>query len=164
SMSITYPETYIALADQVYAEGDTTKAIDLLLTAKEKFPYYFRTPLKLKELYLKTGRVEQVEGLLAEAIDRLEYKVEKYPEEKFWWMFLGPLYMENNQTEDAIWAFENALEIDPDERMALSNLLRAYRITGENEKAIKLLERWKEDYRNDKEVQQLYSYFRKMFR
>ncbi|MBD3233055.1 MAG: DUF2723 domain-containing protein, partial [candidate division Zixibacteria bacterium] len=103
SMSITYPETYIALADQVYAEGDTTKAIDLLLTAKEKFPYYFRTPLKLKEIYLKTGRVEQVEGLLAEAIDRLEYKVEKYPEEKFWWMFLGPLYMENNQTEDAIW-------------------------------------------------------------
>jgi len=132
--------------------------------ANENFPYYFRTAIKLKQLYTSTNRADQGLQVVQKAAEAVAYKARRYPDEKFWHMFLSPLYLESGKTLEAIASFERTLAIDPDEPMVLNNLLTAYKKTGQKDKGVKLLEWWKKNYPNDQYVQQLYSFFRPQFR
>ncbi|MBD3170460.1 MAG: DUF2723 domain-containing protein [candidate division Zixibacteria bacterium] len=164
AMTITYPEMYINLSDQLLAEGDTTWAKELLEDAVETFPFYYRAPMKLRSLLIAQKNLEEAETVINGAIDRVKSMVDRYPEDILWHLFMGPLYMETGNLQEAIEQFETALEINPDEKMVLGSILNAYQLAGENEKGRKLLDRWREKYPRDPSIQQLYSRYSRMFR
>ncbi len=164
AMAITYPEMYILVSDQLLSSKDTAGAIEWLKKAIDKFPFYYRTAIKLRAIYLAQGKIEEGQKELREALNRIKPLVQKYPDDILWHLFLGPLYLELGQLKESILEFERALEINHDERMVLASLLTAYQRAGENDKAIRLLERWKKAYPNDRNIRQIYSYYRSRFK
>ncbi|MCP4632302.1 MAG: DUF2723 domain-containing protein [candidate division Zixibacteria bacterium] len=164
AMVITYPELFIQVAEQLLSSGDTTNGLVFLNDAVKLFPLYYRPAIKLSQIYKVKGQADKSRDLLIGALDRIQPMRENYPDDILWHLFVGPLYLETNQVEEAIKAFENAFEINPDEKLILGSILNAYQVAGEKEKAIKLLNRWKNKYPNDPEIQQLYAYYKQRFR
>ncbi len=160
AMSISYPEMYISIAEKQLADGDTTDAIDHLLAAQKKFPFYFRTSIRLNSLYKAMGKPEEGIKFLQESADNISMMEKRYPEEILWPLFLGGLYLELNDIQESIRAYERCLEIDPDERMAFDRVLIAYQKAGEMEKASKLVARWQRKYPNDTQIEQIARYFK----
>lgn len=64
------------------------------------------------------------------------------------WVNLGVIYGRNNQLHDAVFAFNQALQIDPDEHSALSNLYEIY-VAQENTESAAALEARVERYRRN---------------
>lgn len=164
SMSITYPEMFISLSDQVLAEGDTIEAINYLEKAIDIFPFYYRAPLKLNNIYMKQVKFSRGQKCLLESIERIEPVARENDFNILWPLFLGPLYMQTNQIDKAVKAFEWAYKIDANEIMALGSMVTAYQRAGQNEKAIRLLERWRKKFPKDAQVQQIYSTYMPMLR
>ncbi len=87
-------------AQQYYAE-----AIDLFLSMD---------PLQAAASAIDLGRVLAEDGNLKEALESYELAVELNPKAKWYWYRLGQLHLELEEMDKARYAFQQALELDPE--------------------------------------------------
>ena len=81
------------------------------------------------------GKLYKSLGRYADAIAAYKQAIDKAPEREVYYYYLGLLYSVQQQDEDAAWAFENVLKLNPDYVLAHSALAGIYRRMGQEAKA-----------------------------
>ncbi len=81
------------------------------------------------------GRLYKSIGRYRDAITAYQHAIENAPQHENYYYYLGLLFVVEQQSEDAIWAFENVLHINPECTLAYSALAGIYRRMGMEAKA-----------------------------
>jgi tetratricopeptide (TPR) repeat protein len=97
---------------------------------------------ELAQLYVKLGdSTGDRERYYPSAIETYKKWTEQSPEDSATFNFIGYLYSELGQLDQAVGAYEQALKANPDNVIAFSNLGTAYLALGRNEEARGVFER-----------------------
>ncbi|MEZ4700000.1 MAG: tetratricopeptide repeat protein [Rhodothermales bacterium] len=81
------------------------------------------------------GLVRQEDGLYGDAAAAYRYVLETFPEDRATWRQLGRTYYLDQQYEQSIEAYSEALAIDPEDREAYYHLMLNYRALGDEAQA-----------------------------
>jgi tetratricopeptide (TPR) repeat protein len=81
------------------------------------------------------GRLYKSIGRYRDAISAYQHAIENAPQHENYYYYLGLLFVVEQQSEDAVWAFENVLRINPECTLAYSALAGIYRRMGMEAKA-----------------------------
>jgi tetratricopeptide (TPR) repeat protein len=122
------PDYQIELAGLYAKQGKYKEAIALLDEFEEKHGLIPDLNIRKQNLYVLNGQTNK-------AIIECLLLVNAFPEEQNYYGLLAELYFQNNQPENALLAFEDLLEINPDNGLAHYSLSKYYRENGEINKA-----------------------------
>jgi tetratricopeptide (TPR) repeat protein len=120
-----YHQAYISLGEAYLANGDYTKAIDVLNAVIEREPGYRYIALLLRaRTYLASGNLDQATRDFDETIIVNTEEMAKYPAFTQGYVVRGHAHTARGQTEEAIADYNKALEAEPTHREA--NVMREY--------------------------------------
>jgi len=93
---------------------------------------------QLAKAYAKLGRTEEITKLADDMKKRMRYEVHSYMSLAYSYIYLGDVYIAGQFYDEAIEAYEKALESRPSERYFQDKLLQAYEQGGKTEEAEEL--------------------------
>jgi len=126
------PEDILTEGLSLFGKGQYEDAVSLMNKAITTSPTNFQA-WRLKILSLSKMKKSE------EAISTAKESLNLYPESIILWYTLGDIYLlDLNQYEQAVSAYEKALNIDEDDTHSLTNLAFAMDKTGNSEDALKL--------------------------
>lgn len=155
---------YLLLSHDYIALGDLNNATLTFEKAIEFDPYKPEYQLELAELYAQQGKFKEAivllnnfeslhginpeinirkqnfyvqDGQIDKAIEECIILINNFPEEPNYYGLLAELYLQNNDKPNAFKAFEDLLEIDPENGLAHFSLSNYYRQNGDIENANK---------------------------
>jgi tetratricopeptide (TPR) repeat protein/TolB-like protein len=102
-----------------------------------------------ERLYINAQYAVTVEDNRAEGIRVYRELLEKYPNEKYAWNYIGRLYRIDGRNHEAIACEERALKLDPTFGGALNDLAYTYLSVESYEKAIEVFQRYSVLYPSD---------------
>lgn len=112
-----YPQldlAYIALGEAYRANGDFTKAIDVLNTVIELKPGYRFSALLLRaNVQLASGNLEQASRDFDETVMAITEDIAKYPTFTPGYVNRGHAHAAQNRVAEAVADFKKALELEP---------------------------------------------------
>jgi serine/threonine protein kinase/tetratricopeptide (TPR) repeat protein len=143
---------------------DLEKAVELDSTFAVAWLYIGLAQSHMREIHLRTSAYEKakkyaaaapekdrlyIDAIYAEVIgqdDRLQYRLLteltiKYPKEKLAWYELGVYYRYKHRFGDAVAAFDEVLQLDPDHEEALNGMVYVYAAQAEYERAVEYAKR-----------------------
>jgi tetratricopeptide (TPR) repeat protein len=109
------PKIYIFLANIHKNETDTTRALEVLQSGRQKFPDDSNLIIEELNIYLASGKNE-------ESIDRLQLAIQKEPGNPTLHFALGTNYDKIGEENKAIAAYQKAIDLKPDYFDAYYNL------------------------------------------
>ena len=113
------PSLFIYYSKSAKQLGDTTRAFEILALGRERFPEEKGIQLEETQLYLETGKNDQL-------IRNLEEAIAADPTNANLYRILGQTYENIGETEKAIDSYEKAIEIQPDFSDAIYNIGAIY--------------------------------------
>lgn len=138
------PEIWNYLGIAYMYSGELDKALESFDKALSIDPEYSSIDLNLGNTYLLMFLRDNKEETLAKCIDHLEKAIARDPNSAMAHNSLGAALRKSGLLNDAIAAWEKALELNPDLNMALYNLGKAYYDLGDKSQALVFLQRYLE--------------------
>jgi predicted Zn-dependent protease len=128
---------FLAAAQRASFEGNMAEVVRVSREGSKKYRNAALLTM-LGEALIRTG-VMPGQPEFAEAVAALEKSVAMLPENPTSRIALGKLYLMESRSQDAIVHLEAARQLDPDNTAVYSNLAKAYRQIGNQDKAQKML-------------------------
>jgi len=151
-LTTTFPERFSELADAYIKAGDTTRAIEMLWIGIEKLPFYHQTYMDLQNIYMTLGDSVKADSVKALGIANLKAAADAWPTIILYHQFLGVLYFQANDLENASKRYEIAYHLQPNNAIAF----RLYRDLsfhmGDYSKAREIMVDWTRRHPEDLEV------------
>jgi len=109
------PSIFAYMSNIFLEEGNTDKALEYLALGRESFEEDQGLIESEINLYLKLGKS-------GELIEKLSNAIDLNPENDIFYVVRGTCYQNNNEIEKAIIDYNSALEINPEQKIALNNI------------------------------------------
>jgi tetratricopeptide (TPR) repeat protein len=160
-LSFSYPENFIDLSMYYRDQKQMEEAKDVLEKAIEIFPDYYRPYILLFRFLRDEGKTEEADRILKACEDRSKLLVEKYPEILYYHQFLGLVYQTEGNSEEAVRAFKEALQMSPSDRISFQILGQILAASKKNKELVEILERWIKYNPDDQQALQMLEYYKK---
>ncbi|RLD26455.1 MAG: hypothetical protein DRI54_02825 [Bacteroidetes bacterium] len=122
------PEYQLELAELYAQQGNFKEAIILLDNFEELHGVNPEINIRKQNFYVQDDQIDK-------AIEECIILINNYPDEPNYYGLLAELYLQNNDKANAFKAFEDLLEMDPENGLAHFSLANYYRQNGEIEKS-----------------------------
>ncbi len=133
-----FSAAYLFLGHTYFQQGDRDSGIEAYTQAKA----YSDHATEKERLFIEAEYANWIEGDSEKRFRLLQELAEKYPKEKQVHYDLGFRYQSREMFQDAIEAFQKALELDPNWGHLINNLAYAYSDMGDYDKAIAYFQRY----------------------
>ena len=148
-----YRSGYIQLAEYYMKEGSHDKLLELLNEMDENvnsevIPWTSRTMLVVNDAFKIAADTSLLDSIASEYSSYRDLQI------------LGEQLLRVNRVKQSIPVLESALEINPNDPRSIGLLVRAYQLTGQQEKAVAPLEAWLEKSPNDRTARQMLNQIR----
>ncbi|MCD6161242.1 MAG: DUF2723 domain-containing protein [candidate division Zixibacteria bacterium] len=160
-LTTTYPERFIELATYYANHSDSAKARNIYRESLKRFPHYYQTYIDLINLYKNSDSPDSAKYFYELGIENLQSAVEAWPNINLYWQFLGVLYFNHKDYENAISCYEKSLDLDPSSSISFRLLLQLYSYSGNKGKGLVLLEEWLEDHPDDMDARNMYQVYKR---
>jgi tetratricopeptide (TPR) repeat protein len=157
---IGLPENFIDLALYYRDQKQMEQAKVVLRKAIEIYPDYYRPYLLLYRFLRDEGKTEESDRILKACEDRSKLLVKKYPEILYYHQFLGLVYQTEGKLEEAARAFEEALQMNPSDRLTFQVLGQILDSSKKYKELVEILERWIKDNPDDQQAIQMLEYYK----
>ncbi len=122
------PEYQLELSELYAQQGKFKEAIVLLNDFEDLHGINPEINIRKQNFYVQNGQINL-------AIEECNILIKSFPEEPNYYGLLAELHLLNNDQENALKAFEDLLEIDPDNGLAHFSLANYYQQNGDIEKS-----------------------------
>jgi tetratricopeptide (TPR) repeat protein len=152
-LTTTFPERFSELSDAYKADGDTTRALQLLWYSADRLPYYHQTYMDLIDTYKQNNNSVMADSAKAVGIRNLKNVCDVWPDIILYHQFLGVLYFHANMLNEALDRYRTAYKLQPDNSIAFRLLRDLSMHMGKNDEARALMIDWTRRHPEDLEIQ-----------
>lgn len=121
-------DLYLYLSEAYRMDGNLPKSIEALDNIEKMVGLNEKISMQKFQLYSALDNKKR-------AYAEFQKYIEKYPTEIKYYVFLGNIYLQDNNTEEAYSVFSKAKSIDPDDPYLIAAMANYYEKTGQKAKA-----------------------------